>query len=255
MIPRVGRLGARLAATILPTALVLLSFVADTGGQQERGDGLGRAPAVRHALSLEAHSVANGGRSEVTGGSGGLPFTDAISVQSVGDRRVSSNQTHVEISIRNLAATPDHVRVEWFFVAQPVSETPAGPRREIIFHRDAQLLAIPGGKTATEVVSSPEVHAVYERSTTITNIPADQSSTGYGSSVIALTNQQTGLTIRGWMVRLVTPEGAVLAAKGSNQTYENIVANPPRLAGLLAFSGLSEKEAAPARHGASPPGR
>lgn len=201
----------------------------------------------RHALTLEAHSIANGGRSDVTGGSSSLPFTDVISVQSVGDRRVSSNQTHIEISIRNLATTPDRVRVEWFFVAQPVSDASAGLRREIIFHRDAQELVIPGGKTAMQVVNSPEVRAVYERSTTITNIPANQSPTGYGSSTITLTNQQNGVTIRGWMVRLVTPEGTVLAAKGSNQTYEETVAAPGKLAALLARSGLSD--APPARGG------
>ena len=196
-----------------------------------------------HALSLEAHSVANGGRSEVTGGSGGLPFTDVLSVQSVGDRRVSSNQTNVEISVRNLAPSLDRVRVEWFFAAQPVNETPVGGRREVIFHRDAQELAIPSGKTATQVVTSPEVCAVYERSTTITNVPANQSPTGYGSSIVTLTNQQNGLTIRGWMVRLVGLEGTILAAKGSDQTYEDTVTTPGKLAALLARSGF--KESAP----------
>lgn len=197
-----------------------------------------QSAAARHALTLEAHSVANGGRSDVTGGSNGLPLANAISVQSVGDRRVSSNQTSIEVSVRNLATTPDRVRVEWFFVAVPAGPV-VGPQQEVIFHRDAQELAIPGGKTATQVVSSPEVQAVYERSTTITNIPANQSPTGYGSSTITVTNVQSGLTIRGWMVRLVTLEGAVLGAKGSNQTYENIVTTPARLSALLTRSGFT----------------
>ena len=192
--------------------------------------------ASRHALTLEAHSVANGGRSDVTGGSNGLPLANTISVQSVGDRRVSSNQTSIEISVRNLATTPDRVRVEWFFVALPAGGPTAGHAQETIFHRDAQELAIPGGKTATQVVDSPEVQAVYERSTTVTNIPANVSTTGYGSTTVAVINSQTGLVPRGWMVRLMAPDGVVLASKGSNQTYENIVADPVRLTRMLARS-------------------
>ena len=197
--------------------------------------------AAHHALTLEAHSVANGGRSDVTGGSNGLPLADTISVQSVGDRRVSSNQTSVEISVRNLAATPDRVHVEWFFVALPASG-PATGQPEIIFHHDAQDLAIPGGKTATQVVDSPEVRAVYERSTTVTNIPAGFTADGYGSTTVAVVYSQRGLTPRGWMVRLVAADGAVLACKGSNQTYENIVANPTRLAGMLARSARVNRQ-------------
>ena len=191
-----------------------------------------------HALTLEAHSVANGGRSDVTGGSNGLPLANTISVQSVGDRRVSNNQTSVEISVRNLATTLDRVRVEWFFVALPASgPVPAVP--EVIFHHDAQDLAIPAGKTATQVVDSPEIRAVYERSTTVTNIPANVSTSGYASTTVAVVNSQRGLVPRGWMVRLLAADGTVLAAKGSNQTYENIVTNPPRLAAMLARSGTA----------------
>ena len=195
---------------------------------------------ARHALTLEAHSVANGGRTDVTGNSNGLPLANTISVQSVGDRRISSNQTSIEISVRNLATTLDQVRVEWFFVALPAGGQSAGQAQEIIFHQDAQTLAIPGGKTATQVVDSPEVHAVYERSTTITNIPANVSTTGYGSTTVAVVNAQTGLVPRGWMVRLLSTGGVVLASKGSNQTYENIVADPTRLARMLARSRLAE---------------
>lgn len=227
---RTGILPASLFAVILSCALI------EKAGAQasERSP----ASAKRHSLSLEAHSVANGGITQVSGGTGGLPVVDATSVQFVGDRRVSSNRTNIEINVRNLGTAPDRVRVEWFFVALPVGESAAGDNREIIFHRDAQLLAIPGGKTAMQVVSSPEVRAVYERSTIITNIPASQSVNGYGTSMVAAANQQKGLAIRGWMVRLLSEEGRVLAAKGSRQTYEDIAANPSRLAGLLAFSGL-----------------
>ena len=228
MISCFGRLGARLLPAALPFALIVFGAVTNNVR--------GQLPAQRHALSLEAHSVANGGRSDVTGGSNGLPLTNTISVQSVGDRRVTSNQTSIEISVRNHAVTPDQVRVEWFFVALPARST-AAPPQEIIFHRDAQLLAIPGGKTAKQVVDSPEVQAVYERSTTITNIQASVSTTGYGSTTAAVVNSQTGLVPRGWMVRLLSVDGTVLACKGSNRTYENIVTNPIQLTRMLTRSG------------------
>ena len=180
----------------------------------------------------------------MTGGSNGLPLVNTISVQSVGDRRVSNNQTSVEISVRNLATTPDQVRVEWFFVALPASG-PVPSQSEVIFHHDAQDLAIPGGKTATQVVDSPEVRAVYERSTTVTNIPANVSTNGYASTTVAMTNSQRGLVPRGWMVRLLGADGTVLASKGSNQTYENIVANPVRLAGMLVRSERGSRQNSP----------
>ncbi len=224
----------RLPRRTFPSAILLAGFlilvVAGNLGAQVSG-----SPAARHSLSLEAHSVANGGKTQVSGNSVGLPIPDAVSVQFVGDRRVSNSRTNVEINVRNFATAPDRVRVEWFFVALPVGESIAG-NHEIIFHRDAQTLAIPGGKTATQVVSSPEVRAVYERSTTITNIPASVYNGGNATSTVAVTNQQRGLVIRGWMVRLVTEDGRILAAKGSSQTYEDIAASPSRLAGLLAFS-------------------
>ncbi len=233
MTPCFGQSGARFFLAVLPLALILVLASGGNIRAQQRDLAL----AQRHALTLEAHSVANGGRSDVTGGSNGLPLTNTISVQSVGDRRVSSNQTSIEISVRNLAPTPDRVRVEWFFVALPAGSPAAGGQaQEIIFHHDAQLLAIPGGKTATQVVDSPETRAVYERSTTVTNIPANVSTTGYGSTTVAVVNSQTGLVPRGWMVRLLTPEGIALASKGSNQTYENIAADPARLAKMLARS-------------------
>ena len=196
------------------------------------------AAQQHHALTLEAHSVANGGRSDVTGGSNGLPLANTVSVQSVGDRRVSNNQTSVEISVRNLATMPDRVRVEWFFVALPASG-PAPGVPEVIFHHDAQDLAIPGGKTATQVIDSPEIRAVYERSTTVTNIPANVSTSGYASTTVAVVNSQRGLVPRGWMVHLLAADGTVLAFKGSNQNYENIVASPARLTAMLARSGTA----------------
>ena len=235
MILSPDRMGAILSRVVLSFALGLFCAATnDASGQRERS----------HALTLEAHSVANGGRSDVTGGSNGLPLANTISVQSVGDRRVSSNQTSVEISVRNLAATADRVRVEWFFVALPAGG-PATGQPEIIFHHDAQDLAIPGGKTATQVVDSPEVRAVYERSTTVTNIPAGLTADGNGSTTVAVVNSQRGLTPRGWMVRLVAADNTVLACKGSNQTYENIVANPARLAAMLARSARGSRQSPP----------
>lgn len=192
--------------------------------------------ARRHSLGLEAQSVANGGASQVLGSNVGVPLAENVVVQSVTDRRVTSNQTNVKISVRNFAVGLDTVRVEWFFVALPVNETATG-NHEIIFHHDEQALAIPGGKTATQIVSSPEVQAVLERGTTITTVPAGNTLYGPHTSVFASTNTQKGLTIRGWMVRLVAEDGSVLAAKGSSQTYEAIAANPAKLAGMLARPG------------------
>ena len=194
-------------------------------------------PAKRHSLSLEAQSVANGGATQVSGNGTGVPlFTDAVTFPGVADRRVASNRTNVKISVRNLGTALDNVRVEWFFVALPVNE-PAAASHEIIFHRDAQALAIPGGKTAAQVVSSPEVQAVYDRSTAITAVPVGYPSYGVYTPVFSSNATQKGLSIRGWMVRLVGEDGTVLAAKGSSQTYEEIAANPARLAGMLARPG------------------
>ncbi len=196
------------------------------------------APARRHSLGLEAQSVATGGKSNTTGGaSSSLPLENTVSTQSVGDRRVSSSRTDLQISVRNYAATPDSVRVEWYFVAQSVAASPDG-RHDFIVHQDAQSLLVGGGKTATQTVGSPEVQAVYERATTITTAPAGYTFTGGNTSTVSLVNTQRGLAIRGWMVRLVAEDGTVLAAKGSSQTYEDIAANPAKLAGMLARPGL-----------------
>ena len=195
------------------------------------------SPAQRHSLSLEAQSVANGGATQIVGNGSGVPlFPETTTLQAVGDRRVASNRTNLKISIRNLGTALDHVRVEWFFVALPVNE-PAAANHEIIFHRDAQTLAIPGGKTATQVVSSPEVQAVYDRSTAITAVPLGYPYYGAYTPVLSSNATQKGLTIRGWMVRLVGEDGAVLAAKGSSQTYEDVATNPAKLAGMLARPG------------------
>ncbi len=196
------------------------------------------SPARRHSLGLEAQSVANGGATQVSSNAAGVPFSDAVAVVSVGDRRVASNRTNVKISVRNFSTAPDTVRVEWFFVALPVNISP-GASHEIIFDHDAQTLAIPGGKTATQVVSSPEVQAVYERGTTITTAPAGATYSGGYTSTISSSNTQRGLSIRGWMVRLVAEDGSVLDAKGSSQAYEEIAANPAKLAGMLARPGSS----------------
>ena len=204
-------------------------------------------PAQRHSLSLEAQSVANGGASQVVGGNGVPIVADTFAIQSASDRRVASNQTNLKISVRNLSTVLDTVRVEWFFVALPLNEAPAGSH-EIIFHHDAQTLAIPGGKTATQVVGSPEVQAVYERSTTLTTVPTGSYYGGYTSTLSAATVQK-GLTIRGWMVRLVSTDGAVLAAKGSSQTYEDIAANSAKLAGMLSRPGSTAANPPAARDG------
>ena len=193
------------------------------------------SPARRHSLGLEAQSVANGGASQVTGNISGLPLTDATSLLSGSDRRVASNQTNLKISVRNYGTVTDTMRAEWFFVALPANTAAAG-NREFIFHRDAQALAIPGGKNAEQVVSSPEVQAVYERGTTITTAPAGYAFYGGYTSAISTVNTQKGLTICGWMVRLVADDGSVIAAKGSSQKYEEIALNPARLAGMLARS-------------------
>ena len=171
----------------------------------------------------------------------GLPITDNVLIRSVIDQRVATNQTNVKISVRNFSTAPDTVRVEWFFVALPVNELATG-NHEIIFHRDAQTLAIPPGKTATQIVSSPEVQAVYERGATITTAPAGYTFSGGYTTAISSVNLQKGLTIRGWMVRLVGAGGSVLAAKGSSQTYEGIAANPAKLAGMLARPGSHARQ-------------
>ena len=197
------------------------------------------APATsqHHSLTLEVQSVANGGTTQLLGNRVvGVNPADAVVVSAVGDRRVASNRTNIKISVRNLSTGPDTVRVEWFFVALPLHEAAAG-NREIIFYHDAQPLAIPGGKTAEQVVSSPEVRAVYERSTTVTTAPTGNSVFGDYTSTVSSSNVQTGLTIRGWMVRLVAEDGTVLAARGSSQTYEEVAANSARLAGMLARPG------------------
>ena len=182
-------------------------------------------------------------------GANGVPiYANPNVLQPVGDRRVTSNQTNLKISVRNLSTSPDTVRAEWYFVALPVNEAPAG-NHEIIFHHDAQTLAIPGGKTATQVVSSPEVQAVYERSTTITTAPTGYPYYGGYTSFLSAANSQKGLTIRGWMVRLVSEDGTVLAARGSSQTYEAIAADPARLAGMLARPGPAAANPPASREG------
>ncbi len=194
--------------------------------------------ARRHNLGLEAQSVANGGASQVLNNGSGLPWTtDAVTVQSVLlDRRVANNRTNLKISVKNFGTGVDNVRVEWFFVGLPVQQAAAGSH-EIIFHHDGQDLAIPGGKTAEQVVSSPEVQAVYDRATTVTTAPNGYPYNGSYSSVLSSANTQKGLTIRGWMVRLVAEDGSVILARGSSQTYEEMAANPAKLAGMLARPG------------------
>ena len=178
--------------------------------------------AKRHNLGLEAQSVVNGGASQILNNGSGLPWTtDAVTTQSVLlDRRVASNRTNLKINVRNFGTGTDNVRVEWFFVGQPVQQAATGSH-EIIFHHDGQDLAIPGGKTAEQVVSSPEVQAVYDRATAITMVPNGYPHNGSYSSVLSSANTQKGLTIRGWMVRLVAEDGSVILAKGSRSGLIN----------------------------------
>ena len=95
------------------------------------------------------------------------------------------------------------------------------------------------------------MQAVYDRATTITTVPTGNPTYGGITSALASSNTQKGLTIRGWMVRLVGEDGAVVAAKGSSQTYEDIAANPAKLAGMLARPGTAAATPSAARDGGS----
>ncbi len=234
MLLRHRQSGRGFLLSVFVCAFVLGAVVVESAGAQVPA--ASPSPARRHSLGLEAQSVATGGRSNIIGGTNSLLSENAVSTQSVGDRRVSSSRTDLQISVRNYAATPDSVRVEWYFVAQSVAASPDG-RHDFIVHQDAQSLLVGGGKTATQTVGSPEVQAVYERSTTIMTAPAGYTFTGGNTSAVSLVNTQRGQAICGWMVRLVAEDGTVLAAKGSSQTYEDIAANPAKLAGMLARPG------------------
>lgn len=176
---------------------------------------LAQAPAPmlprHHSLSLEAQSVTNGGAASNTAGSktqnGPIATTngDAVLGQTtqLRDQHKADNRTNLRVDVRNLGATPDGARLEWYFVAVPVGNTAQKlGTAEFIFDQGAQDVSVPPGATETRAVSSKVAENVTVRTSTMVN--GQNSSLAYadGLNVVGHTTQ-TGVKMQGWFVRVV----------------------------------------------------
>ena len=195
----------------------------------------------RHSLSLEAQSVSNGGRSQVSSSSHGLLNSDyAVSRQSVSDTRVSKNKQFVEFTVKNFGNAPDEVTVEWYFVAAPVLGT-VPSNKEYVFDRGSQALTVPATGVQTQTVASREAEVVATRATTFTQYGGSDYASG--TTGVSTMNSQKGTALRGWFVRLLV-DGKVVAARGSSQKYEDIGADDAR---TRAFAATAAPGGLPSR--------
>ena len=199
-----------------------------------------------HSLSLEAQSVANGGEasnkdsSKTQNGPIATTNGDAVVGQTtqLRDQHKADNRTNLRVDIRNLGATPDGARLEWYFVAMPVGDTARKVgSAEFIFDRGAQDVSVPPGMTETRAISSKVAENITVRTSTMVNGQDTGLSYADGLNVVGHTTQ-TGVRMQGWFVR-VADNGQVIAARGSSEHYEEIANDSAKLAAFVSASAAA----------------
>ena len=202
-----------------------------------------QSPPRHHSLTLEAQSIANGGTVNVATAAGtreGTVLTteaeqvDArLSIQQ--DRHDTSNRTNVRVSIRNLATLPDHLTLEWYFVAAPIGLTAQQyGNKDFVFDHGSQALSLKANAADNYVVASKRAKSVATRSLTVIGGTDDTTDVAFvGGSHTTGTVSQQGIVQRGWFVRLVD-NGRVIAARGSSQTYEDLAKDDSKIKLLVS---------------------
>ena len=135
---------------------------------------------------------------------------------------VNTNKESLQVTVRNLAPTPDQAQVEGYFIAQYVGHpwpknTPDYVQnlpQEYVFDHAIKPLTIAASSTSSLTLDSVEVR------TLVTKFAS--TSTGYynpGFTTSSASTNEVGTKLRGWIVRLVA-DGKVLGVRASTSSYE-----------------------------------
>ena len=198
----------------------------------------------RHSLIMEAQSVANGGTATLSG-TANVQNVDAYTTDSgqpvpatiteLHDQQKTDNASHVQVTVRNLSTAPDHLTLEWYFVATAVGITArqAGSK-DFIFDQGSQTVDLHPGPNAPLTVSSKAIQSVVARSATIAGSADGSADVTFsnGRSVMA-SSVQSGVKMKGWFVRLLD-DGKIVATRGSSDNLEEIAKDDTKLKSLMA---------------------
>ncbi len=191
-----------------------------------------------HSLSLEALAISAG--NTVSNAASSQSGTTGRSLSTANVRLTKAKET-LQINVHNFGMLPDNAHVEWYFVAAPVHPEPgkAAAEQEFVFDHGAKDLVLPGNATQTITAESQEVTSAVRSSSRGRSSGSSRRSSGFAMPRAGQKPQESGSALRGWMVRVVA-DGKVIAARGSNQAYEDLAKDNVKLA------DLADNEAPPA---------
>ena len=198
-----------------------------------------------HSLTLEAISVSNGGTTTVKSDVKGVgqirsAFGAEAAVSRFNQQHDTVHRTNVRVDIRNLGRTPDTIKLEWYFIAAPVGGG-AARGKDFVFDQGAEdISVIPNGTESREITSKEARYVLVRTATMIESGDPSNEVTFAGGGRTTAQSTQTGIMMRGWVVRLLDG-GQVVATRGSSQAYEDLAKDNAQLKDLMTQpAGLNE---------------
>lgn len=193
---------------------------------------------AQHSLGLDATTISAGGSTQAAAGTtatskasnsrSGSGFSHTLNTSQT--QTTTSKQT-IQISVRNFGPAPDAVRVEWYFLATPVTLEPgkSALEQEYAFDQGRKEVSLAGSGTQTFPVESVEITSSVKRANrTRMSRSGKISARGHAKAAEA-----AGDKLAGWVVRIVA-DGRTVSTKASSQSLEDIARDEAKLKELIA---------------------
>ena len=178
----------------------------------------GQAPAAprAHSISMTAESGGTGGGFSEHRGSN-------LQGNVLSDKRTEHSGESVGVTVRNFGTQADNVRVEWYFVADPIKKH-GGTGEDYIFDEGSKDLSLAAGATESFTADSKDIKTTQK---TTESLHHGKHQHNFGRV------REGGAKIRGWLVRVMA-DNRVIDAKGSSQEYEDAARDDAKLEALAS---------------------
>ena len=170
-----------------------------------------------HSITLTAESA---------GAGGGFAEHRSSNLQGnvLSDRQVQHSGESVNLTVRNFGPQADNVRVEWYFVADPIKKHGA-TGEDYIFDKGSKDVSLAAGATQQFTADSKEIATTEKKTEALHG--GGKHHQNFGQT------KEGGSKVRGWFVRVMA-DGKVIDAKGSSQEYEDTAKDDAKLKALAS---------------------